>query len=106
MSLVAAPIAELRGSLQRVAELQQRDQLVLGAHLEGPFLAPDRRGAHHRHYLADPDPVLIDELVDAGWGTLRQVTLAPELPGASRPSTGSSPPGSPSPSGTPRPAST
>ncbi|GAA0963168.1 N-acetylglucosamine-6-phosphate deacetylase [Frigoribacterium faeni] len=81
VSLVAAPIAELRGSLQRVAELQQRDQLVLGAHLEGPFLAPDRRGAHHRHYLADPDPVLIDELVDAGWGTLRQVTLAPELPG-------------------------
>ncbi len=53
---------------------------VLGAHLEGPFLAPSRRGTHDPGALRAPD---LDELrawldVDA----VRMVTLAPELPGA------------------------
>lgn len=53
---------------------------VLGVHLEGPFLSPSRRGAHPLAHLLHPDPALVD-----GWiatGTVRLVTLAPELPGA------------------------
>lgn len=53
---------------------------VLGAHLEGPFLAPSRRGAHDPDALRAPD---LDELrawLDAGG--VRMVTLAPELPSA------------------------
>jgi N-acetylglucosamine-6-phosphate deacetylase len=53
---------------------------VLGVHLEGPFLSPDRRGAHPRRHLRAVDPGLL-----AGWRRLapvRLVTLAPELDGA------------------------
>ncbi|MBA2336998.1 MAG: N-acetylglucosamine-6-phosphate deacetylase [Acidimicrobiia bacterium] len=53
---------------------------VLGLHLEGPFLAPSRRGAHDAAMLRPPSP----ELVSA-WSPstgVRMVTLAPELPGA------------------------
>ncbi len=82
ISLVANPLAELRERLREIAELTASDPLVLGAHLEGPFLATARRGAHNADYLRAPDDADIDGLVKAAGGTLRQLTLAPELPGA------------------------
>ena len=52
----------------------------LGLHLEGPFLAPARRGAHPSEFLAPPDPAVVER---EGWvGGVALVTLAPELPGA------------------------
>jgi N-acetylglucosamine-6-phosphate deacetylase len=53
---------------------------VLGAHLEGPFLSPERPGTHPPGHLRAPDVELLDRLLDAGLVT--QMTLAPELPGA------------------------
>lgn len=55
---------------------------LLGIHLEGPWLAARRCGAHEPTALRDPDPAEIRALLDAGRGTVRMVTLAPELPGA------------------------
>jgi N-acetylglucosamine-6-phosphate deacetylase len=52
----------------------------LGLHVEGPYLADGRHGAHDQALLRDPDR---DEV--ARWlagGGLRVLTLAPELPGA------------------------
>jgi N-acetylglucosamine-6-phosphate deacetylase len=54
----------------------------LGLHLEGPFLAPERRGAHPAEHLRAPDPSLV---ADEGWSRqsgVALVTLAPELPRA------------------------
>jgi N-acetylglucosamine-6-phosphate deacetylase len=82
ISLVANPLAELRERLREIAELTASDPLVLGAHLEGPFLAAARRGAHNADYLRPPDDADIDGLIKASGGTLRQLTIAPELPGA------------------------
>lgn len=82
ISLVANPLATLRASLEVIAELAQSDPLILGSHLEGPFLAPDRRGAHNLSYLREPKPFEVDDLIGAARGSLRQVTIAPELPGA------------------------
>jgi N-acetylglucosamine-6-phosphate deacetylase len=53
---------------------------ILGAHLEGPFLSPERPGAHRLEHLRAPDVSLLDRLLDAGHVT--EMTLAPELPGA------------------------
>jgi N-acetylglucosamine-6-phosphate deacetylase len=53
---------------------------VLGVHLEGPFLSPDRLGTHPAGPRRDPDPQLLDKLLAAG--PVRIMTLAPELPGA------------------------
>jgi N-acetylglucosamine-6-phosphate deacetylase len=82
VSLVANPLSQLRTSLGAIADLAQSDPLVLGAHLEGPFLAVGRRGAHNAEFLLEPDLAVLDELLNAARGTLRQVTLAPELDGA------------------------
>ncbi|EWM11997.1 N-acetylglucosamine-6-phosphate deacetylase [Kutzneria sp. 744] len=53
---------------------------ILGVHLEGPFLSPDRPGTHPTHLLRAPDIALTQRLLDAG--PVTQITLAPELPGA------------------------
>src|SRR5258708_30145121 len=82
MSLIVSPVLTLERSLAAIAEIAERDPLVLGSHLEGPFLAPGRRGAHNADFLVSPSPPVIERLVAAARGTLRQVTIAPELPGA------------------------
>jgi N-acetylglucosamine-6-phosphate deacetylase len=82
ISLVANPLAALRESLGIIADLAERDPLVLGSHLEGPYLAPARRGAHSAEFLREPDPELTDQLIGAARDTLRVVTIAPELPNA------------------------
>ncbi|MFI5916412.1 N-acetylglucosamine-6-phosphate deacetylase [Dactylosporangium sp. NPDC051541] len=54
---------------------------IAGIHLEGPFLNPAKRGSHHHEFLLPPDPGALRQLLAAGRGHIRVVTLAPELPG-------------------------
>lgn len=57
-----------------------RGARVLGWHFEGPFLHPNKKGAHEAAYLRHPD---LDGL--EAWrpeNGVRLVTLAPDLPGA------------------------
>jgi N-acetylglucosamine-6-phosphate deacetylase len=51
---------------------------MLGAHLEGPFLSPLRKGAHDPANLLPIDLDLVRTL--AGSGLVGMMTLAPELP--------------------------
>jgi N-acetylglucosamine-6-phosphate deacetylase len=53
---------------------------ILGAHLEGPFLSPERLGTHPSEHRRDPDLDLLDRLLEPGGVT--EMTVAPELPGA------------------------
>lgn len=54
----------------------------LGYHLEGPWLSPARRGAFPPDYLRRPSIAEFEALHAAAAGRIRQVTIAPELPGA------------------------
>lgn len=81
-SLVSAPLPELVRQLEVIRAARAIDSRILGAHLEGPFLAPARKGAHNPEALIDPTPHAVDELIEAGGALLRQITIAPELPGA------------------------
>lgn len=82
LSLVSHPLESLTASLGRIAELTATDPTVLGAHLEGPFLAPARRGAHDERHLIAPSAEIAKDLIDAAGGTLRYVTIAPEIDNA------------------------
>lgn len=55
---------------------------VVAVHVEGPFLAPARCGAQDPRHLVPPDAGLTRDLLDAGGGQVRVMTLAPELEGA------------------------
>ncbi|GAA1436487.1 N-acetylglucosamine-6-phosphate deacetylase [Mycobacterium cookii] len=80
-SLVSAQPEDLARQVSLLADHVASGHL-LGIHLEGPWLAARRCGAHEPTALRDPDPAEIDALLAAGRGAVRMVTLAPELPGA------------------------
>lgn len=73
MSLALETAAKYRG--------MEKGALILGSHLEGPYLNPSFNGAINRIYLRRPDPKETEELLAASRGMLKMVTLAPELPG-------------------------
>ena len=54
----------------------------LGFHMEGPFINPVRMGAFPPAMLRNPVPGEFESFQEAADGHIRQVTLAPELPGA------------------------
>ena len=79
-------MAPLRQSLAVLAEARERHQAgraqLLGAHLEGPFLEPSRRGAHPKEHLCAPSLAALVERIGGFEADIDLVTLAPELPGA------------------------
>ncbi|MBP2475681.1 N-acetylglucosamine-6-phosphate deacetylase [Crossiella equi] len=77
-SLVSGAIPTMAGQIAALAELTQ-DGLLAGVHLEGPFLSAARCGAHDPAILRPPARDDVQALIDAGRGTVRMVTLAPEL---------------------------
>lgn len=81
-SLVSLPLEHTVGALGVIRAAMEADEAILGAHLEGPFLAPERKGAHDPAALALPTPDVVDALIEAGHGVVRQITIAPELPHA------------------------
>lgn len=78
LSLVTASPEVLISQIHLAAAEIRRDPTILGIHLEGPFLARDYCGAHDPALLRDPDPDLVERLLDAADGTVREVTMAPE----------------------------
>ncbi len=54
---------------------------LLGIHLEGPFISPDRRGMILPECVCPPSHAVLDEIYDLTAGHLRMMTIAPELPG-------------------------
>lgn len=54
----------------------------VGIHLEGPFISAHRKGVHPAEWIAAPSRELFDRFTTSAQGSLRIVTLAPELPGA------------------------
>jgi N-acetylglucosamine-6-phosphate deacetylase len=83
ISLVTAPPETLVRQLAWVADLADEPAArVVGAHLEGPFLSRVRCGAQNPAHLRAPDRGLLARLITAGHGSVRTMTLAPELPGA------------------------
>lgn len=80
LSLITNPIDVQCANLRNVRAAMDERPDVLGAHLEGPFLALARKGAHDPQCLKDPVSELVDKLLEAADGSLRQITIAPELP--------------------------
>jgi N-acetylmuramic acid 6-phosphate etherase/N-acetylglucosamine-6-phosphate deacetylase len=83
-TIITAPWAHLAAAARRIGAAMAASPGILGLHLEGPFLAAQKRGAHRADWLALPDAEGLDRLLgdDGLMDVLRLITLAPELAGA------------------------
>ena len=79
-TLITSPEQQILAAMREVPTAGEGRPRILGMHLEGPFLSPNRLGTHEASSRRDPDPALLDRLLAAG--PVRLMTLAPELPGA------------------------
>ncbi len=83
-TFVTAPPGVLTAGLRAAATLipaLPAGARVLGVHVEGPFISPAWKGAHNEAWITEPSADAVAELLDAGRGVLRLVTLAPERRG-------------------------
>ncbi len=78
-STVTEPIEKLERQLTVLRGLVESGELR-GIHLEGPFLAPEKKGAHDIDLLRDPEPELVERLIAAGGPALKMITMATERP--------------------------
>ncbi len=69
---------------QALANLDSNDYAqIAGLHLEGPFISPadGARGVHDLSFICPASIPDLDSLLELSNGTLRLLTLAPEIPG-------------------------
>lgn len=83
-TFVSTPKEEILAALETVKKVQgsEKGAKILGVHLEGPFLHPERKGAHNPASLRPADLNEVKEWLAVGEGIVKLVTIAPEMPGA------------------------
>jgi N-acetylglucosamine-6-phosphate deacetylase len=84
---VSAPEDRILRALERLGKAIDTNEGLegacpLGIHLEGPFISHAKRGVHPPETLLQPSPDRLDRFRQASGGTIRVMTIAPELPGA------------------------
>jgi N-acetylglucosamine-6-phosphate deacetylase len=83
-TLISLPRKAIRDGIRALVEAAKgpRGAEILGIHLEGPWLAPARRGAHQEKNLRKATLAEFEEQFAEAKGLLRMITLAPERKGA------------------------
>ena len=80
-SLVTEKIDDLETQIRRLVPFYNSGAIA-GIHLEGPYLARARCGAHNPNLLKSPTISEIQQLIEVGEGAIKMITVAPELDNA------------------------
>ena len=81
LTTVTAPIAEIVRVVDAIDHARGEIPQLRGAHVEGPFIAPEKHGAQPKEFIVAPRPELVAQLLEKP-DAIKRVTLAPEMPGA------------------------
>ena len=84
-STLSNPFEQIMSQAKRIRTAREnRDygDILLGVHIEGPWLTPSQRGGHALQYLQIPKKDDVNRLLNEVGDVIRTVTFAPELPNA------------------------
>jgi N-acetylglucosamine-6-phosphate deacetylase len=59
--------------------LNEGDKGMMGLHLEGPWINPEKKGAHLQEFIHQPTMDEVKRLIDEAEGIVKMITLAPEM---------------------------
>ena len=79
---LTSDFASLERVCQTVAKAKEKVPSLGGIHLEGPYISEKYKGAQNPEYIRNPDLNEWNSLQTAAKGSIRYITLAPELDGA------------------------
>jgi len=65
-TLISLPPTDYLNVLRQARTMMTSSARIIGMHLEGPFLAPIRCGAHDPANMVEPDPILASQFLEAG----------------------------------------
>lgn len=80
-TLISTPIQALKQQVAHIASLSKKrwgGAIPFGLHLEGPFIHPKRKGAHIEKSIETLTEAKLKQLLMAGKGFIKMITLAPE----------------------------
>lgn len=83
-TIITSSITSALAAIELIEEVRKNpkshEALILGIHLEGPFISKEKAGVHPLALIAAPDKDHLNKLIGAG--LIKQVTIAPEIPGS------------------------
>lgn len=83
---MSASVPDTEAAVKAIRKVIDRPEAgeaqVLGAHMEAPFLQPEKAGAQVKEYFLMPSMENLEKLTGGDLAAVRILTMAPELPGA------------------------
>ncbi|MBA3960942.1 MAG: N-acetylglucosamine-6-phosphate deacetylase [Chthoniobacterales bacterium] len=81
LTTITAPLEEITRVVRAIAAAMAEIPQIRGAHVEGPFISPEKSGAQASQFIVEPREEFVRQLL-AESAAIRRVTLAPERPDA------------------------
>jgi N-acetylglucosamine-6-phosphate deacetylase len=81
LTTVTAPLAEIVRVVRQIESAYRTIPQLCGAHVEGPFISREKRGAQSAEFILEAREESVARLLQES-SAIRRVTLAPEVPGA------------------------
>lgn len=80
ITLISTSLENIYKAIDVVRDFQKKEPYgIIGLHLEGPFLSPEKRGAHDIDYLRKPVDNELNEILKYGRDVVKVMTISPEL---------------------------
>ena len=78
-TLISSPPDVILQAIDNIRKYREKHPGVLGMHLEGPFLNPEKRGAHNAEVIRKPTDAELQLIVEKGKDVIKVMTIAPEM---------------------------
>lgn len=76
------PKDELKAAFTVGKKVAEEDATIVGFHMEGPFINPEKKGAQKEEDIIAPDVEFFRECQELSGGRIKEITVAPEMEGA------------------------